>query len=101
MGNFVCALPRFNADFGHYRIDRETPNFTALMLVAPGVRFRAFAIFPTPAFDRAIVFNVFTSSFDHARRTDLFVFLANNLLRIIWASAACSTTRGAHSLQSL
>jgi hypothetical protein len=38
-------------------------------VVAPGVRFNAFAIVVTPDFAFAIVFIVRTSSFVHARRT--------------------------------
>jgi hypothetical protein len=37
------------------------------------VRFNALAIFSTPFFSLAIVFNVRTSSFDHARRTTFFL----------------------------
>jgi hypothetical protein len=37
------------------------------------VRFNTLAIFSTPFFSLAIVFNVRTSSFDHARRTTFFL----------------------------
>jgi len=50
------------------------PSFAAITLVAPGVRFSAFAIFVTPDFPLAIAFIVRTSSFVHARRTALFAF---------------------------
>jgi hypothetical protein len=46
-------------------------------VVAPGVRFKAFAILLTPAFDLAIAFNVLTSSFDHPRRVSFFFFMGN------------------------
>jgi hypothetical protein len=52
---------------------RETPRFAAIAVVAPGVRFNALAILATPFFSLAIVFNVRTSSFDHARRTTFFL----------------------------
>jgi hypothetical protein len=55
---------------------RDTPRLPAMTVVAPGVRFNALAILVTPFFSLAIVFNVRTSSFDHARRTTFF-FLAN------------------------
>jgi hypothetical protein len=45
-----------------------------MAVVAPGVRFNAFAILATPDFAFAIVFIVRTSSFVHARRTALFAF---------------------------
>jgi hypothetical protein len=45
-----------------------------MTVVAPGVRFNALAILATPALAFAIVFNVRTSSSDHART---FFFLAN------------------------
>jgi hypothetical protein len=54
----------------------DISRFAAITLVAPMVRFNALAIFLTPFFSLAIVFNVRTSSFDHARRTT-FLFLAN------------------------
>jgi hypothetical protein len=56
------------------RVDKETPSFAAITLVAPGVRFSAFAIFVTPDFPLAIVFIVRTSSFVQARRTTFFAF---------------------------
>jgi hypothetical protein len=58
------------------RILRDTPRFAAITLVAPGERFNALDILFTPTLAFAIVFNVRTSSFDHARRTSFFVFLA-------------------------
>jgi hypothetical protein len=54
---------------------KDIPSFAAFTEVAPGERFNAFAIFATPAFDFAIVFNERTSSFDHARRTSVFFFI--------------------------
>jgi hypothetical protein len=51
------------------------PRFAAITLVAPGERFNALAILATPCLSLAIVFNVRTSSFDHARLTTFF-FLA-------------------------
>jgi hypothetical protein len=56
------------------RVDRETPSFAAITVVAPGVRFNALAILATPAFAFAIVFIVRTSSFVHARRTTFLAF---------------------------
>jgi hypothetical protein len=53
---------------------RDTPRFAAITLVAPRVRFNALAILATPAFAFAIVFNVRTSSLDHARRITFFFF---------------------------
>jgi hypothetical protein len=47
-----------------------------MTLVAPSERFNALAILVTPFLSLAIVFNVRTSSFDHARRITFF-FLAN------------------------
>ncbi|WP_346015843.1 hypothetical protein [Bradyrhizobium sp. 180] len=47
-----------------------------MTIVAPVVRFSAFAILVTPAFCFASDFSNFKSSFDHARRTVFFVFLA-------------------------
>jgi hypothetical protein len=47
-----------------------------MTLVAPIERFNALAILVTPFLSLAIVFNVRTSSFDHARRITFF-FLAN------------------------
>jgi hypothetical protein len=47
-----------------------------MTLVAPSERFNALAILVTPFFSLAIVFNMRTSSFDHARRITFF-FLAN------------------------
>ena len=59
------------------RIDNEMPSFTALTLVAPGVRLSAFAILVTPALAFAIVLSCLTSSLLHSRRTIFFlVFLA-------------------------
>jgi hypothetical protein len=55
---------------------KDTPRFAAITLVAPGERFKILAILVTPCLSLAIVFNVRTSSFDHARRTNFF-FLAN------------------------
>jgi hypothetical protein len=55
---------------------RDTPRLPAMTVVAPAVRFNALAILVTPCLSLAIVFNVRTSSFDHARRTTFF-FLAN------------------------
>jgi hypothetical protein len=43
-------------------------------VIAPGVRFNAFAILATPDFAFAIVFIVRTSSFVHARRTTFLAF---------------------------
>jgi hypothetical protein len=63
--------------FSQARVDSETPSFAAITLVAPGVRFNAFAILTTPDFAFAIVFIVRTSSFVHARRT---AFLALGIL---------------------
>jgi hypothetical protein len=60
----------------HGRVLRDTPRFAAITLVAPIERFNALAILVTPCLSLAIVFNVRTSSFDHARRTTFF-FLAN------------------------
>jgi hypothetical protein len=49
---------------------KDTQCFAVITLVAQGERFNALAILATPAFfDLAIVFNVRTSCFDHARRT--------------------------------
>ena len=59
---------------GQARVDKETPSFAAITLVAPGVRFNAFAILVTPDFAFAIVFIVRTSSFVHARRTTFLAF---------------------------
>jgi hypothetical protein len=53
----------------------DTPRFAAFTVVAPNERFNAFAILVAPALDLAIVFNVRTSSFDHARRIT-FLLLA-------------------------
>jgi hypothetical protein len=58
----------------------DTPNLLAMTVVAPGVRFNAFAIFLTPTFCFAIGFIVRTSSFDHERRTVFFAFLAKTAL---------------------
>jgi hypothetical protein len=54
------------------RVLNDTPRFAAFTVVAPGERFNAFAILVVPAFDLAIIFNVRTSSFDHARRITFF-----------------------------
>jgi hypothetical protein len=51
------------------RVSNDTPSFDALTIVAPIVRFNALDILFAPDLDFAIVFNVRTSSFDHARRT--------------------------------
>jgi hypothetical protein len=56
------------------RVDNETPSFAAITVVAPGVRFNAFAILATPDFAFAIVFIVRTSFFVHARRTTFTAF---------------------------
>jgi hypothetical protein len=72
MLDHLRAIPRFKTDFTEgtdQPVDRETPNFAAVTVVAPGVRFKALAIFATPAFALAIVFICRTSSFVHARRT--------------------------------
>jgi hypothetical protein len=53
-------------------MDNDTPNFAAMTVVAPGVRFSAFAILMTPDLALAIVFIVRISSFVHARRTIFF-----------------------------
>jgi len=57
------------------RMLNDIPRFAAITLVAAGERFNALAIFLTPRFSRAIVFNVRMSSFDHARRTTFFFFI--------------------------
>src|ERR1700724_3409662 len=51
------------------------PRFAAIMLVAPIVRFNAFAIFLTPCLSFAIDFNNRKSSLVHVRRITFF-FLA-------------------------
>jgi hypothetical protein len=48
---------------------KDTPRFAAIVVVAPGVRFNALAIFLTPFLSFAINFNVRTSSLVQARRT--------------------------------
>ena len=53
-------------------VERDTPSFAAITLVAPGVRFSVFEIFVTPAFDLAIVFICLMSSLLQARRTIFF-----------------------------
>jgi hypothetical protein len=60
---------------------KDTPRFAAITLVAPGERFNALAILVTPCLFLAIVFNVRTSSFDHARRIILFFFISVPFLR--------------------
>jgi hypothetical protein len=59
-----------------------------MTLVAPIERFNALAILVTPFFSLAIVFNVRTSSFDHARRIAVF-FLANFRF-LVFRNRACS-----------
>jgi hypothetical protein len=58
------------------RILNEIPCFAAMTVVAPGVRFKALAIFLTPRLSFAIDFNNFKSSLVQRRITFLF-FLAN------------------------
>jgi hypothetical protein len=58
------------------RILNDTPRFTAMTLVAPGVRFNALAIFATPFLSLAIDFIKRRSSLVHARLT-IFFILAN------------------------
>jgi hypothetical protein len=54
----------------------DTPNIDALAIVAATVRFNALDILFTPALDFAIVFNVRTSSFDHARLATFFLAIS-------------------------
>jgi hypothetical protein len=54
---------------------KDIPRFAAITVVAPTVRFNAFAIFFTPFLSRAIDFNNRRSSLVHARLTSFF-FLA-------------------------
>ena len=56
------------------RVSNDTRNRDALAIVAAFVRFNTLEILFTPALDFAIVFNVRTSSFDHARLTTFFFF---------------------------
>jgi hypothetical protein len=58
----------------HPRVSNDTFNVDALTFVAATVRFNALDILFAPAWDFAIVFNVRTSSFDHARLTTFFFF---------------------------
>jgi len=60
---------------------KDTPRFAAMTLVAPGERLNALAILVTPALAFAIVFNVRTSSLDHARRTTFLFFISVPFLR--------------------
>jgi hypothetical protein len=59
------------------RILSEIPCFTAMTEVAPGVRFKALAIFATPRRSFAIDFMIFRSSLDHARRITFLFLVAN------------------------
>ena len=59
----------------HPRVSNDTFNIDALTIVAAIVRFNALEILFTPALDFAIVFNVRTSSFDHARLTTFLAIL--------------------------
>jgi hypothetical protein len=59
---------------GQSRIDKDTPSLAAITVVAPGVRFNAFAIFVTPSFAFAIVFIWRFSPAVHARRTLFLAF---------------------------
>jgi hypothetical protein len=65
------------------RIDKDTPSLEAITVVAPGVLFKAFAIFATPDFAFAIVFICFTSCAVHSRRTIFRDFLAI-IAPIVW-----------------
>jgi hypothetical protein len=60
----------------HPRVLSDTPSFAAITLVAPGVRFNAFDILVTPAFDFAIDFIKRTSSLLQGRGVRFLVFLA-------------------------
>jgi hypothetical protein len=78
---------------GQSRIESDTPSFAAITVVAPGVRFKALAIFFVPALAFAMVFICRTSSFVHARRTIILVFAFaicfwNSLLAM---ETACTT----------
>jgi hypothetical protein len=72
------------------RVSNDTRNRDALTIVAATVRFNALDILFAPALDFAIVFNVRTSSFDHARLTTFF-FLAN--FGSFFENRACITVR--------
>jgi hypothetical protein len=54
----------------------DTPRLAAITEVAPGVRFKAFAILVTPFLSLAIDFIRRRSSLVHAR-LGVFIFLAN------------------------
>src|SRR5258708_20824349 len=56
------------------RVSNDTRNRDALAIVAAFVRFNTLEMLFTPALDFAIVFNVRTSSFDHARLTTFLFF---------------------------
>jgi hypothetical protein len=58
-----------------YLVLSDSLRFTAITLVAPGVRFNALAIFRTPCLFFAIDLNVRRSSLVHGRLTTFF-FLA-------------------------
>jgi hypothetical protein len=80
------------------RVLSDTPSFAAITLVAPGERFKALAILVTPCLSFAIVFNVRTSSFNHARRTSFFFFaisarsiLEPGLYHRTFSNARCSS----------
>ena len=64
---------------GQSRIDRDTPSLAAITVVAPGVRFNAFAIFVTPSFAFAIVFIWRFSPAVHLRRTLFLAFASFTL----------------------
>ena len=66
---------------GPHFVLKDIRRFAAITLVAPGERFNALAILVTPALAFAIVFNVRTSSFDHARRITFFFFISVPFLR--------------------
>jgi hypothetical protein len=63
------------------RVLKDTPRFAAITLVAPGERFDTLAILVTPCLSLAIVFNMRTSSFDHARLTNFFLAISVPFLR--------------------
>src|ERR1700687_2918083 len=68
------STPERYCDADHYpRVLKDTPRFAAITLVAPGERFDTLAILVTPCLSLAIVFNMRTSSFDHARLTNFFL----------------------------
>jgi hypothetical protein len=73
------------------RVESETPSFAAITVMAPGVRFNAFAILATADLAFAIVFIVRTSSLVHARRT---TFLALTILTPIHAEPGSITRSG-------